>query len=410
MKNKKIIGLLVTFLMITLTISIKSYAVTLPELRITSNNYSVGYKMEYDDVYDVEVEKTLQLYAVIGRGNDMPSVDHDLDSLGWFVTEANLSGVTWTSSNTGVATVDNTGKVTGVAEGKTTITATYNGQSDNYEINVKPKSSSDFTGIVFIQKHLIPPPSMILNKKEQGFMIYLYNIPDTEKGNIKVSIDNESVAKLNDIDLCNWEDGSGKGMIIANAKFLSLGQAKITATLNYNGKSYSDSYTFSVRESAYSIIIQTKNSVELPEEIAIGDKLQLIAKLTLGSTVPIEITDKATWTSSDEKIVKVDNKGLVTAIREGTATITVKYKVGDETITATYNLKITGSTKTPVDPETTSNPSSKDSTSTKSDSPTSPKILPKTGENATIMIIGIILVLSTSMIMYKKYRNYKNIK
>ena len=45
MKNKKIICLvLVTFIMI-LTFSVNSYAVTLPELSITSNHYSAGDKM-----------------------------------------------------------------------------------------------------------------------------------------------------------------------------------------------------------------------------------------------------------------------------------------------------------------------------------------------------------------------------
>ena len=79
--------------MMILTFNINSYAVTLPELMITSNNYAVGDKMRYDDVKDVEVEKTLQLYAVIAHGNEM-LIDDNYDSLGWFVDEANLSGAT----------------------------------------------------------------------------------------------------------------------------------------------------------------------------------------------------------------------------------------------------------------------------------------------------------------------------
>ena len=63
-------------------------------------------------------------------------IDDNYDSLGWFVDEANLSGATWTSSNNSIATVDNNGKVTGVAEGKTTITAKYNNETANYEVNV----------------------------------------------------------------------------------------------------------------------------------------------------------------------------------------------------------------------------------------------------------------------------------
>lgn len=409
MKSKKIICLLLVILIVFCTLNINSYAVTLPELSITSNNYSAGDKMRYDDVKDVEVEKSLQLYAVIAHGNEM-LIDDNYDSLGLFVDEANLSGVTWTSSNTGIATVDNNGKVTGVAEGKTTITATYNGESANYEINVKPKSGSDFTGLVLVDKNLTPQPVLVLNK-EHGFGIYLYNIPDTEKGNIKVTIDNENVAKITGIDLCNWEDGSGKGMIIANAKFLSLGQFTITATLNYNGKTYSDSYTNGVAESRYTLTLSAKEYTDLPSTLEVGDKIQLTATLGhVGAALFKDVTTNGvTWTSSNDKIATVD-KGLVTAKREGKVTITAKYNGTDDSVTETYEITIKDSTKSPVTPGTSSESSSTDSPTTKNDSTISPTILPKTGENSTIMIIGIILIVAISMIMYKKYKNYKDIK
>ena len=133
-----------------------------------------------------------------------------------------------------------------------------------------------------------------------------------------------------------------------------------------------------------------------------------------GSLLPEDVTSKGvTYTSSNEKVVKVDDKGLVTAIGEGTATITAKYIVGDETISVKYELKITDPTKSPVNPGNSSEPtnlSNTDSPTIKSDPTTSPTILPKTGENATMMIIGIILIVAISMIMYKKYKNYKDIK
>ena len=274
---------------------------------------------------------------------------------------------------------------TPAGEGKTTITATYNGENSMYEVNVKPKSDEENTGIWFGRYE--PEPAKILNK-EYGFWIYLNNIPDTEKGNIKVTIENEKIAKLTGIDLCNWEDGSGKGIIIANTKLLTLGETKITATLNYNGKTYSDTYEFDVIESSRWLSISAKEYTDLPSSIEVGEKIQLTVMLNTygGSILPEDVTSKGvTYTSSDEKVAKVDDKGLVTAIGKGTVTITAKYKVGDETITATHNLTIKDSTISPI-------------------------ILPKTGENATIMIIGSVLVLLISIIIYKKYKNYKDIK
>lgn len=415
MGNKKIsfpLSILFVILMMILTFNINSYAVTLPELMITSNNYVVGDKMRYDDVKDVEVEKTLQLYVVIAHGNEM-LIDNNYDSLGWFVNEANLNGTTWTSSNNSIATVDNNGKVTGVSEGKANITVNYNNESAIYEVNVKSKSNGEHTGIEFVRS--IPEHAKILNK-EYGFWIYLYNIPDTEKENINVTIENEDIAKLTGIDLCNWEDGSGKGMIIANAKLLALGQTKITATLNYNGKIYSDTYSFDVVESLYSLSLSAKEYTDLPSSLNVGDKIQLTVMFHTygGSLLPDDITSKGViYTSSNENNVKVDDKGLVTAIGEGTAIITAKYKVGDETISAKYELKITDTTKSPESPGILSEPinsSSPYSPTTKSDLITSPTVLPKTGENVTIMIIGIILIIVISIIMKKIYKNYKEIK
>ncbi len=146
--KKKIILCLLIISIATPMLNISSYAVTLPALFITSSNYSVSDKMkDNNNIKEVEVGKTLQLYAVMAHGNEMPTFNKDgsinYDSLGTFVDETNLSGVTWTSDNNKIASVDNNGKVTGVAEGKTTITAKYNEKSSKYEINVTPANSSN---------------------------------------------------------------------------------------------------------------------------------------------------------------------------------------------------------------------------------------------------------------------------
>ena len=117
MKSKKIICVLVVFLIIIFTINLKSYAFLPP---------------------------------VIAHGNEMLNDNNDDENTGMFVDENNLSETTWSSSNTNVATVDNTGKVTGIAEGKTTISVSHNNESSTYEVNVKQKSNEEDTGIMFM--------------------------------------------------------------------------------------------------------------------------------------------------------------------------------------------------------------------------------------------------------------------
>lgn len=192
MKSKKIICLVLVILMMILTFNINSYAVTLPELMITSYNYAVGDKMRYDDVKDVEVEQTLQLYAVIAHGNEM-LIDDNYDSLGWFVDEANLSGTTWTSSNNSIATVDNNGMVTGVTEGKTTITAKYNNETANYEVNVIPRTSFYVELRVGTEGGSITSERGLATHVEKGNDLKVYICPDEGYEIDKVLVDNEAI-------------------------------------------------------------------------------------------------------------------------------------------------------------------------------------------------------------------------
>lgn len=357
MKNKRIIFL--TSLVILAIIgffALKSYAITLPWFSISSNNYSDGDKMNLEEINTVEVDNTLQLYGMIIYGNDF-YIPEEPDSVGMFVQKSNLSSITWSSSNNNIATVDNNGNVRGISEGETTITAKYNGESANYKITVLPKSNSTFTGLAIMEKILTPQPALVLNQ-EHGFFINLYNIPDSEKRNVKVSIDNENIAKLTGIDLCNWEDGSGKGLIIAKTKFLATGRFKITVTLNYNGKTYTDSYSNSVVESGYKLFLSSKEYSELPSTLGIGNKIQLTATLGyVGSTLLEDVTNNGViWSSSNEKIATV-NKGLVTAKEEGKVTITAKYTKNDDSITETYNINIVSANKIPMEPGSSSEPS-----------------------------------------------------
>ena len=78
------------------------------------------------------------------------------------------------------------------------------------------------------------------------FEIDLNNIPDSEKENVNVTIENENIAKITEINLCNYEDGMGFGMINATTNLIGLGDTTITATINYKGKIYTDSYSFTV--------------------------------------------------------------------------------------------------------------------------------------------------------------------
>ena len=297
MKNKRLLYLLIILIILILTsvlnFSTKSYAVTLPELMISSNAYLDKGKMTLDEINKVEVGKTIQLYAIIAHGNDVWVVDEP-DSMGWFVDESNLSGVTWSSSDTSVATIDNSGKLTGLKEGKTTITANY--------------------------------PSGAMESEKTA---------TKEFEVIKSSTNNKTL--------------------------------KISSTNNTTS-------------------------------IQVNNKLQLTATIenSENATASKDVTaDGTTWTSSNEKIATVDSKGLVTGIAEGTTTITAKYEDEGQAYTATYNIKISGTSASPYNPNSTT-------PSTKSDSTTAKTILPAAGKSS--IIIAIIVILSIAAIVFYNKR------
>ena len=64
----------------------------------------------------------------------------------------------------------------------------------------------------------------------------------------------------------------------------------------------------------YSLLLSANEYTDLPSSIDIGDKIQLTVMFHIygGSVLPEYVTSKGvTYKSSNEKIVKIDDKGLV---------------------------------------------------------------------------------------------------
>jgi lysophospholipase L1-like esterase len=142
-KMKRCFYVLVALLALLASVPLKASALLLPELAITSNNYSKGDKISLEETRDLTVGDELQLYAISQRGRGFEKNPKDF---GMYVEENVSDAATWTSSNNNIATVDN-GLVTGVSEGSVTITAKVNDKSASYLMNV---GVMDFGRIVFI--------------------------------------------------------------------------------------------------------------------------------------------------------------------------------------------------------------------------------------------------------------------
>ena len=87
-----------------------------------------------------------------------------------------------------------------------------------------------------------------------------------------------------------------------------------TITVRYESLSFEYQYSVSEEPPAVTGVTLDRDSLELK----VGDQSRLKATLS-----PSGIEDNLQWSSSDTEIAKVSSSGLITAIKEGTATITV---------------------------------------------------------------------------------------
>ena len=213
-------------------------------------------------------------------------------------SNATNKNVTWYSSNTSVATVDSSGKVTAKGVGTTTITAT---AADGSKVS---KSCT-----ISVTEPTVKVSSIIIRgakslKKGQSLTLTA-TVSPSNATNKKVTwrSSNNSVATV-----------SSSGKVTAKG----AGTAKITATAA-DGSKVSKSCTIKVTDTKV-----TSVSISGNKRIAVGSKLQLKVKV-----LPTNAANrKVTWTSSNKSVATVTSSGKVTAKRPGRTVITAKAKDG----------------------------------------------------------------------------------
>ena len=223
-------------------------------------------------------------------------------------SDASNKNVTYTSSKPSVATVSETGVVTAVAEGSTTITVTTEDgdYTDTCAVTVTEASAPEVkvTGVT------VAPTELSLKKGQTGTLTATVAPANATNKNVSYSSTKTSVATV-----------SETGVVTAVAK----GEATIIVTTEDGGKTAMCSVT--VTEDAESVSV---SSVSLDEKTA-SLKVNETKKLT-ATVLPENATNKnVTWSSSDAAVATVSADGTVTAVAAGTADITVTTVDGAKT-------------------------------------------------------------------------------
>ncbi len=214
--------------------------------------------------------------------------------------------VTWSSSNTAVATISNAigskGVATGASEGMTTITATQGDVSGSTTLTVTPA--------ILLSLKVTPVAPTIAARTTLAF---------TATGTFS---DGNSQNLTNQV---TWSSSNTAVATISNASGsrgaatgVSEGVTLITATLD----DVSDSTTLTVTPAPpVSIDVTPKNPT-----ITVGKTQDFTATGIFEDGGSQDLTDEVTWSSSDTQVATVSNailsKGMATGVSRGVTTIT----------------------------------------------------------------------------------------
>jgi len=223
-------------------------------------------------------------------------------------TQDLVSGVTWSSSATGVATINGSGLATTVGAGTATITA-------------KVGSFTDTTQLTVVAANLVSisvtptPVSIAIGTDQQFSAVGTFNDGSTQLlPSVTWSSSSSSVATVNSAGLATAV-GTGTATITATS-----GSVSGTAALTVTGATVT------------SIAVTPANS-----NMPVGTTKQFTATATFSDSSTEDVTAVVLWGSSKPGVASINNQGLSTSVATGSTTISAVLG----SVTGTTSLTVT---------------------------------------------------------------------
>lgn len=264
----------------------------LPVAAGTPSTLKIMTKAEYDDY---KSEKLVQSITLNNTEVSLYPNEHVQLTATISPENATNPAISWTSSNTDVATVLATGYVTAVSEGTAVITANStdgSGVSASCTVTVLHNT-------VYVDGITLSETSAELHEGETKQLTATVSPENADNKTVTWTSSNAAIATV-----------SETGLVTAKAE----GNAVITATSN-DGTNISASCNVTVLKNE--ILITSLTLSDTSAELNEGETLQITATIAPENADNKELA----WTSSNPSVATVNSTGLVTAKTEGTATI-----------------------------------------------------------------------------------------
>ena len=224
------------------------------------------------------------------------------------------TGINWTSTDTSVATIDSTGLVTAVKKGTTQINATM----VNKELFGTDEMHTATITINVIDSFAVSESQHIMNV---GDSFDISAIVTDQSATVTWVSSDESVAKV----AVSKDNKFG-----ATITGVSKGTATITATQIIDGVEKYATCEVSVKEPVVNVEISPAQI-----EILRGSKYPLVIEFTPFRPDNMNVM----WVSSDNSIVTVDDKGVITGVKGGQAAVSVISEDGIKVASCTVTVR-----------------------------------------------------------------------
>jgi len=233
-------------------------------------------------------------------------------------SNADIKSTVWSSSNTGVVSVDKDGKVSAVGIGMANVVIKVVGQDnseafDSIVVNVISRYTSvDSVTLVDVNNNTLSN-SINLNIGEEVTIKFLLN---PSNATLK-----EANWTNSDSSKVSMKDSVGYALI----KGLEVGSSDIEITVkDYDGNVKTDSVKVNVINSNQPVLV---SSIALsPTSVTLNPNGTYKFNVTVS---PNNATNKGViWSSNDTNVVSVDQNGNIKALKEGTAKIRVTAQDG----------------------------------------------------------------------------------